>query len=623
MFVRVRERQLKGRKSRYAYLVENRWNPLRRKNVQAIIACLGNVEALPVDGTIEKIITALDVFAAKQGFASLSGGIVLSDLTDETVLSRSFAWGIREVVSHALSRLGMAGETVRLHQRFTANLSVDKLTAATTALVAHRLASRTDASERATHAWYTEDLWYPNKAPLSLMDFYRTLDFLIDRKEEIEAAYFQGNRDLFTQSLDLVLFDTTSLYYWGGSEEPADETDLLQYGFSKDGKGNLKQLIVGVLMTASGVPIAHEVFPGNTADVASFAAIIKTVTNKYKLDRVILVADRGMVSEENLLTLEEMGLGYIVGVRMRTLPHDLQRVLLADLDPKEMERAGEHLFTREYRVANFGKESVKEWFLDRIMTGKRKNPLPTMDTNTIINHVRQRRFFTFLNPAVARATLGKRSFFREVIRKKIATTSTKEWIVKNGYKKYLTFEEGLHPSLDEERLSHEELFDGKWVILTNVAGVSPVTAGRYYQSLQQIERGFHDLKSLIAIRPVYHFTQKRIRAHVFVCFLALVVKWWICRTLNPSSQEEGRRFLEEMGRVKAIAVDKDGHVYVRTAIPPEAQAAMKTLGMRVPGKVILDLRLTPNEISRTPSGRPRKDRVSRWQLRLAAVDAAR
>ena len=482
MFVRVRERQLKDRKSQYAYLVDNRWNTIRKKHEQTIVACLGSVDSLPVDGTIEKIITALDLFAKKQGFTALSTGIILSDLADEHALAAASDYGMFIVSRHVFSKLSLTAAIEQLSKRFTANLSLPRLTAVTTALVAHRLANRTDASERSTHAWYANDLFVSNKIPLAPMDFYRTLDFLVDHKDAIEQAYFDANRDLFSQSLDLVLFDTTSVYYWGGSEQPTEETDLLQYGFSKDGKGNLKQLIVGVLMTSSGIPIAHEVFPGNTADVKSFATIVKTVKEKYKLEKVVLVADRGMVSEENLLILEEMKLGYIVGVRMRSLPHDFQTTLMADLDLKDMERVNDHLFTRQYHVVNFSPKQIKEWFLDRILKGKRKNPLPTMDIPTIERHVKNRRFFVFLNPLVEEATKGKRAFFKSIIERKIRTTPTKEWIVKNGYKKYVRFPDGLNPILDEDKLAGEELFDGKWVLATNIPEVSPVEAGRYYQT---------------------------------------------------------------------------------------------------------------------------------------------
>ena len=616
MFVRVRERQLKTKRSKYAYLVDNRWNSLRRKHEQTIIACLGDVETLPVDGTIEKIITALDMFAAKQGFASLSRGVVLSDITDERVLSKAYDYGTLLLARHVLSKTAITQTVEQLSKRYTANLSLSSLLSAATTMIAHRLTNRSDASERSTHAWYTDEVFVPGKPPLSSMDFYRTLDFLVDHKDAIENAYFENNRDLFSQRLDLVLFDTTSVYYWGKQDTAAEETDLLHYGFSKDGKGNLKQLIVGVLMTSSGVPIAHEVYPGNTADVTSFARIIKTVREKYKLEKVVLVADRGMVSEENLLVLEEMGLGYIVGIRMRTLPTDMQTTLMAGLEPKDMEQVNDHLFTRQYYVANFSPKEIKSWFLDRILKGKRKNPLPTMDTKTIEAHVRNRRFFVFLNPLVENATKYKREFFKKVIKQKIATTPTKEWILKNGFKKYLQFPDGLHPTMDEERLEAEELFDGKWVLVTNQQDVTPTQAGRYYQTLQRIERGFRDLKSLITIQPIFHSTEKRIKAHIFVCFLALIVKWYICRTVNPQSFTVGRRFLEEMTRLKAVAVDPAIPLYIRTALTPEVQETMKKLSLKIPGKIILDGRIKPNTITHRPSGRPRKDRRVQWQMRL-------
>lgn len=281
-----------------------------------------------------------------------------------------------------------------------------------------------------------------------------------------------------------------------------------------------------------------------------------------------------------------------------------------------MDKVNDHLWTRQYHVANFGDKSIKSWFLDRILKGKRKNPLPTMDVATIEGHVRRRRFFVFLNPLVEKATKEKRAFLKTIIERKIRTTPTKEWIIKNGYKKYLSFKDGLHPTLDEEKLEGEELFDGKWVLVTNVPEVSPIEAGRYYQTLQKIERGFRDLKSLITLQPVFHFTERRIRAHIFVCFLSLVVKWHTFRTINPYSQEEGRWFLEEMEGLKAIAVDGEIPLYVRTAIAPETQTSMGKLGMKVPGKVIVDGRLKPNPVSHHRSGRPKKDRISQWQLRL-------
>src|SRR3990172_7633217 len=107
--------------------------------------------------------------------------------------------------------------------------------------------------------------------------------------------------------------------------------------------------------------------------------------------------------------------------------------------------------------------------------------------------------------------------------------------------------------------------------MTNEKGISSYTAGSYYKTLQNIERGFRDLKSLITVQPIFHWKEERIKAHIFTCFLSLILKWYVCRILNQYSQKEGRRFIEEMIELKAIAIDPTIPLYVRTAINPETQ----------------------------------------------------
>src|SRR3990172_6990960 len=551
MFVRIRNQQVKDHSFSYAYLVENRWNAIRKKHEQKIVASLGRLDTLPVDGTIEKMIGALDRFAASMGIASLSNGIILSDLSDERVLSKVKEWGSLLLTRAIMQQLSLVG----------------------------------------------------------------ILEGAYGKAEKKKTK----NRDLFNGKLDLVLFDTTSIYYWG-AQGPSNEKDLLQYGFSKDGKGNLKQLIVGVLMTSDGVPIAHEVFPGNTADVNSFSRIVTVLKEKYSIDKVILIADRGMVSEENIVSLEQSGLSYILGIRMRQLPASLKQKLLVPLDEEEeryeldfMDKSADNLCVKEFPVSKFSYNEINDLFIEKIKKGKSA----TFNGEAIIEAVKKRRFFVCLNPFVQAGTKKKREFFTKIIERKIRTTPTKEWIIKNGYKKYLKFEKGLSPSIDYDRLPDEEVYDGKWVIMTNEKNISSYSAGTYYKSLQTIERGFRDLKSLITVQPIFHWTERRIRAHVFTCFLSLVSKWYICRMLNQYSQEEGRRFIGEMIDLKAIAVDASIPLYVRTAISPQTQENMKKLSMKIPGRIILDGRqksVTPNP----KGGRPKKVNPNQYKLPISA-----
>ena len=616
MFVRVREQKIKDKVFSYAYLVKNEWNPFRKKHIQKIVASLGNVRDLPVDGTIEKMIIALDNFANKMGFTSLSNGIVLQDVSDEKLLARTYDWGSMILTQQILKNLSLDKIIEGSHAKAkTKEIAKEKFMMAVTAILAGRFYHRNDASERSTHLWYTDKVYLPDKITLTDEDFYRSLDVLIESKDEIERRYYEQNLNLFNGKLDLVLFDTTSVYYWG-AEGPSEEKDLLQYGFSKDGKGNLKQLIVGVLMTTEGVPIAHEVFPGNTADVNSFSRIVTILKEKYQIDKVILIADRGMVSEDNLVHLEQSNLSYIVGIRMRLLPQSLKRKLLVPLDEEEeryemefMDKAADNLFVKEFPVSKFTDNEINDLFLEKIKRGKSA----TFDEATLREQIKKRRFFVCLNPFLKQKHKKDREFFTRIIERKIRNTPTKEWIIKNGYKKYLKFEKGLSPSLDYDRLRDEEIYDCKWIVMTNEKGISSYTAGTYYKTLQTIERGFRDLKSLITVQPIFHYKEGRIKAHVFTCFLSLILKWYICRQINQYSQIEGRRFIGRMIDLKAVAVDSSIPLYVRTALSPQTQEEMKKLKMKIPGRIILDGRqktITPNP----KGGRPRKIDPNQFKL---------
>lgn len=610
----VRKHKIRG--LTYLALVENVWNPVKKKYQQKRVTTLGKTTELDqAQQRVEAIVLALNKFCRQYRIPALSEGLVIEKLEDdERLLSRTYDWGVHLLSAWTLKRLGIIDSLKSLVKDKTGlKISLEKLTAVTRTLVAHRLKARSDASERSTHGWYKQELFVAQKEELNLMDFYRSLDVLIEHKDEIERDYYEHNRDLFTQGLDLVLFDTTSIYYWGWPGA-ADEKDLLQYGFSKDGKGNLKQVIVGVLMTSAGEPVAHEVFPGNMADVKAFARIMEVIKEKYQLKRVILIADRGMVSEQNLISLEQGKFEYIVGIRMRKLPKDLKKKLFQPVDPKhpyqDMEVVKRRqdgsvkLYSQEFPVSKFSKEEVKQYFTDKVIRNQLKST--TFNEGELIKQVKKRRLFVCVNPAVAQATKKKRKFFKKIIQNKINHTTTKEWIIKNGYKKYLKFEKGLEPKLDTDKLEAEEMFDGKWVIMTNNQSISNIQAGIYYQTLQNIERGFRDLKSLITVQPIFHWKEDRIRAHIFVCFLSLIVKWYICKTLDKDSQKVGRRFIEQMIDLKAIEVDKQQKLYVRTEINQQTSQHLVKLGLPRPSKVLMDKRnKRPSKSQAHPGGRPK------------------
>ncbi|MCK4422950.1 MAG: IS1634 family transposase, partial [Candidatus Omnitrophica bacterium] len=202
-------------------------------------------------------------------------------------------------------------------------------------------------SELVTHQW-VNTVYGLNKVE-DPHQWYRSLDFLIDHKEKLEQDLFTKDMDLFNQTIDVVLMDTTSIVYWGDGGK-ADK--ILDYGYSKQKRFDLKQVIVGIFMTKDGIPIGHEVYPGNTNDIKAFKEMIAAIKGRHSIRRVVIVCDRGMVSKENLNNLRKDGYEYVVGMRMRQLRKmDVGSVLETEdmckvsdtLSAKEIEYEGRRL----------------------------------------------------------------------------------------------------------------------------------------------------------------------------------------------------------------------------------------------------------------------------------------
>jgi transposase len=311
---------------------------------------------------------------------------------------------------------------------------------------------------------------------------------------------------------------------------------------------DLKQIIIGVLMSKDGLPLAHEVWEGNQSDMESFKIIVSRLKDRFDIKRVVLVCDRGMVSEKNLKALEEAGYEYIVGVKMRQLDEEKKRELLGEIGFEEIR---EDLFVKEKKHEG-------------------------------------RRYLVCFNPKEAEYESKKREYFKQIIAHKVADYSFKDWIVKNGYRKYIKLEgKDFQITLDEERLEEEKIYDGKWVLLTNTEYTSKDCA-LYYKSLSQIEQGFRALKSEIETGPIYHWTTRRIRGHVFICFLALLVKIAFEKALEKIDPKAVySEVIQALKDVKAALFRvKERKLILRTTLPEKAHLGFKAAGIRIPGDVL-------------------------------------
>ena len=341
----------------------------------------------------------------------------------------------------------------------------------------------------------------------------RAMDALVDHKAAVDNVMASLLRPLVDQDLAIVFYDMTTIRAAGLSEQ---EGDLRHYGMSKEGV-MARQVMLGVVQTAEGLPLYHEVFDGNTAEVTTIKGVIEKIVARFPIKRVIAVADRGLLSTDNLTNLQEIvlpggnKLEFILAVPGRRYGDfvELLEPFHSQLcGPAKAEVLGEVVWNklrlviahdpqvalntgakRDARIAEL-KKQADQWVgkLDSQDDGKKQ---------------RGRK----LSDGGARA-----KFYHEVCESHLAR------IVKVDLKSEL-----FSYDIDERALKHARLMDGKLLLVTNTQDLQPDEVVKRYKSLADIERGFRVLKSEIEIGPIYHRLPNRIHAHAAICFMALIL----------------------------------------------------------------------------------------------------
>lgn len=388
-----------------------------------------------------------------------------------------------------------------------------------------------------------------------LHQYYRALDYLIEYKDEIERSVFFRMRDLFHQELDIVLFDTTSLVYYGeGSDKDnkPDNEQLLDYGFSKARRGDLKQVVVGVLMSKDGIPLGHEVFSGNTNDVTCFSKIIDQLRHKYQISKVAVVGDRGMISKKNIGDLKKYGIDYILGYRMRTIGSDERKKILSQAHLRKLKN---------------NKLQYKE--------------VPYKGDRLIVCYNEER----------AQKDKIHREKEIEKLRDKLKSAKSIKTLISNPHhRKYIQVnEDKSRAKINEKKVIEDALYDGVFVLTTNTR-LSCIKVVQRYKDLWQIENAFRQLKSELEVRPIYHHKDRRIRAHIMICFLAFCMKVALYKKLKAYFKKESFSMtvlLRQLRQLQAITLNVSGKkAQIRTELNQGTSHIFRAIGMRPPNRIL-------------------------------------
>jgi transposase len=426
--------------------------------------------------------------------------------------------------------------------------------------VIHRLFAA--GSDRAAERW-RQAYRLPGTEALDLHHLYRAMAFLGDAlkdqpgtrvlntprctKDWIEEELFEQRRDLFSE-IDLVFFDTTSIYFEGeGGQE------IGEYGKSKDHRPDRKQMVVGLALDLHGWPLCCELWPGNTADVTTLLPVVNRLRQRFRVRRVCMVADRGMISATTITALEseELDCDYILGARMRSVKEIRERVL-----------------------ANRGR--YQEITPER-QCSKDPSPLKVKEVT-----IQGRRYIVCLNEEQRRKDAADRQAIVEHLREQLKR-GDKDLIGNKGYRKYLQVTKAEHFLIDEEKIKEEARYDGKWVLQTNLAD-EPEIIALAYKELWMVEDMFRTMKSILETRPIYHKRDETIRGHVFCSFLALLLQ----RALEQRLEEKGEswewaeilRGLDNLQEVEALFQGK--RFVLRSQVLGQAHKALMAAGVALP-----------------------------------------
>ena len=427
--------------------------------------------------------------------------------------------------------------------------------------VLHRLMD--PGSDRAAERW-KEDFQIEGTEGIELHHLYRAMGWLGEqsiqlghdarslrcRKDLIEEELFQRNRDLFSE-LELVFFDTTSLYFEGNGGE-----SLGQYGHSKDHRPDLKQMVVGAVLDGAGRPICCELWPGNLTDVTSLIPVVERLKSRFGIASVCVVADRGMISAQTIekLESEKLGMSYILGARMH----------------------------RDKTVRDTVLPSLEK--LHVVTPAKKKSADPS-PLSVREQWVGGKRYIVCYNEDQARKDAADRAAIVESLKEKLKN-GDKSLVGNKGYRRYLKSAGKEHFTIDEAKLAAEQRFDGMWVLRTNTAFAAAEVALKYKQ-LWMVESIFRSAKSLLETRPIYHKVDDTIRGHVFCSFLALVLRKELETRLEKQGQKpEWADINRDLRALQEVQVEMNGKkIYLRTDLRGVCHTVLQAAGVAAPPTV--------------------------------------
>jgi transposase len=383
------------------------------------------------------------------------------------------------------------------------------------ALIINRLVK--PSSDLSAYDWICND--YSEELNIKEHHVYRALDYLIARKEEIEKDIFNALKNKLHLNTNKVFYDLTSTYFEGSC------CTIALYGHSRDHRKDRKQIVIGLVM-CDGIPVMHEVFEGNTQDKTTLDEMVENLKQRLGLKKPIFVADRGLITADNIEKLEDEKYKYILGCQRRNNKTS-EELLIKEVKTNKKQDAMEVKKEDSRRYILCIDKNTKE---ERLKTLKK------------IKKDKEKK----LKELQAQYTRSQKSKKGKKMTRDALMLKASKILGKN--KRLFNIEykdENLQFSLNRESWKYENSMAGKFLLVTNTK-LAPIKVMKYYKQLMKVEDAFDEIKNFLNIRPVGHHKEERVKAHVFVCVFGLL----ICSIIEKFSSESARKVLNKLKRIR-------------------------------------------------------------------------
>ncbi|MCE3248529.1 MAG: putative transposase for insertion sequence element [Geminicoccaceae bacterium] len=552
MYLRTTQRRNKdGSIIRYYALAENVRHPEKGHVEARVVHSFGRADRLDRT-TLERLVRSI------RRVLDADGGVPAAERTGREraiEIEASFELGVVHVVSELWARLGIG-------RAIAARLAADDRRAphqaALLAMTAQRLAR--PGSKLGCHERWLDRVWLPEAKDLALDQLYRALDILAEHGDSIEQEVFWHGVDLFKLDVDLVFYDATTAWFECDDEDVAPErwrgltfAPLRRRGHSKEGRDNDPQVIIALAVTRDGMPVRSWVLPGDTADVTTVERI-KEDLRQMRLGRALFVGDAGLYARANLAELSKGAGRYI-------------------------------LATPIGRV-----KEIKDEVLSR--PGRYAEITPNLRAKEVIvgQGERRRRYILCLNAEEAEREKRHRDEILNLLQvelDRLAGDHPKaacRLVSSKRFGPYLSLDAEGRPFIDRAKVRRAEQLDGKFVLTTNDDSLSAADIALGYKGMWIIEACFRKMKTTgLGIRPMFHWTPRRIVAHVKLCTLALMIQ----RAAEIATEAPWSHLADVLERLKAVRYTAEGETIVQASrINPELAAILKKLDISKPKPIL-------------------------------------